>query len=249
MTNMGLVDLIVLFGMSFLYGLTGAMMPGPVTTMTINETLKYSRKRPGFLVGIAVASGHAILEMGLMIALWLGASVVFSYPLVLLIIGLAGGISVIIFGLIGMYKVHVTRDELIEKFENIGKAGNTAGNEGKIIAVDEATPQQKILWRALSMGFIMSATSSGWWGWWASLGLNSITVLDYYVFGSIAVFLAFYMGHIASDYAWFTFVSGVVSIGRKRLKGSIFALILQLTHVFLIVLGCIFMVISIQKFV
>src|SRR3989339_1811617 len=52
------MDLISIFLVSFTIALSGAMMPGPLLTVVIAESLKHGRK-----TGPLVSLGHAILEV------------------------------------------------------------------------------------------------------------------------------------------------------------------------------------------
>ncbi|MFO7849717.1 MAG: LysE family transporter, partial [Spirochaetia bacterium] len=56
-----------LFISSFLIALSGAMMPGPLLTATIGESVKRGAK-----AGPLIMSGHALLEGALVIALMFG---------------------------------------------------------------------------------------------------------------------------------------------------------------------------------
>ena len=64
-----MMALLAIFGGSFLIALSGALMPGPLFTLSVRETL-----RRGFWVGPLVATGHALIELVLVIALALGLS-------------------------------------------------------------------------------------------------------------------------------------------------------------------------------
>ena len=62
-----------LFITAFLIGLSGAMMPGPLLTVTIAESIKR-----GFIAGPLIMLGHAVLEFSLIIALVAGLSAFLS---------------------------------------------------------------------------------------------------------------------------------------------------------------------------
>src|SRR3990170_2192404 len=59
--------LAAIFCTSFLVSLTGALSPGPLTTLAVREGV-----RKGFWAGPALAAGHGIVELALVIALALG---------------------------------------------------------------------------------------------------------------------------------------------------------------------------------
>ena len=85
---MPLGQLWVIFSLSLLLSLSGALMPGPLLTYTIARTLR--TKRGGWLTGARVIAGHAALEGGLVCGLALGVVEFLRAPLTVKIIGVAG---------------------------------------------------------------------------------------------------------------------------------------------------------------
>jgi len=234
---MNLEEFFFVFGGSFLIGLSGAMMPGPVTTMTINETIKYMKRGRGWLVGPSIASGHALLEICLMLALWFGASFIFHVHLVIVIIGIVGGVALIFFGLLGLKSTKKSEQEFVKMLEKTGA-------EDRPEKTEIGTKIRPLL-RPFVLGFVMSATSAGWWVWWASIGLNAISLsnsLNLYVFSSLDVFATFYLGHILTDYTWFSFIAGIVASGKKRINMKAYTIILLICNIFLVGLGVYFII-------
>src|SRR3990172_5776081 len=62
-----MLALLAIFGTSFVVSLSGALMPGPLFTLTVRETL-----RRGFWAGPVVTVGHAVIELALVIGLAVG---------------------------------------------------------------------------------------------------------------------------------------------------------------------------------
>ena len=60
-------ELAAIFGGSFTLGLSGILTPGPILTVTIAESA-----RRGFKAGPLIISGHALLELILVLAIILG---------------------------------------------------------------------------------------------------------------------------------------------------------------------------------
>ncbi|HRT27943.1 MAG TPA: LysE family transporter, partial [Syntrophales bacterium] len=60
---------------SFMIALSGAVMPGPVLTVTISESL-----RRGFLAGPLIILGHGLLEIALLAVFVLGFADVIGHP-------------------------------------------------------------------------------------------------------------------------------------------------------------------------
>ena len=69
------VSLFNLFSIGFIMGLTGAMAPGPLLTITIGE----SAKRGG-IVGPLVVLGHGILELALLALIVFGVANFLNNP-------------------------------------------------------------------------------------------------------------------------------------------------------------------------
>ena len=83
---------------SFILGLSGAMMPGPVLAVTITETLKR-----GFLAAVFIVCGHSLLELVTVILLSLGVGTVLNNTIAAGIIGIIGG-GVLLWMTIGILK-------------------------------------------------------------------------------------------------------------------------------------------------
>ncbi|MDD4550373.1 MAG: LysE family transporter, partial [Syntrophomonadaceae bacterium] len=96
-----------LFVTAFIVGLSGAMMPGPLLTLTITESA-----RRGFIAGPLIVLGHAILELILVLALLAGAAVYLSQPGVTRIISILGGGFLIYLGIITVRDILAGRVQL-----------------------------------------------------------------------------------------------------------------------------------------
>jgi threonine/homoserine/homoserine lactone efflux protein len=76
-----------IFITSFLVGLSGALMPGPVLAITISHAT-----RRGFIVGPLIVLGHAVLELTLVVGVILGLGQYLVLDSVMGILGIAGGL-------------------------------------------------------------------------------------------------------------------------------------------------------------
>ncbi|MCK4467466.1 MAG: LysE family transporter, partial [Desulfobacterales bacterium] len=94
----------VVFSFSFLVALTGAMAPGPLLTYTIIKSVQSGRR--GYLMGLWIITGHAILEMAIIIFLLFGFSFVLQNVVVVRTIGIAGGDLLVYCGLSIIRNVH-----------------------------------------------------------------------------------------------------------------------------------------------
>src|SRR4030042_977661 len=88
-----MMALLAIFGGSMLISLSGALMPGPLFTLSVRETL-----RRGFWVGPLVAIGHAIVELALVIALALGLSEFLGEGTGTAVIAIVGGLFLLWMG-------------------------------------------------------------------------------------------------------------------------------------------------------
>ncbi len=84
-----LFTLFTIFASSFVIALSGALMPGPLLTATISES---SRR---VSAGPLMIAGHAILELALVVALFLGLAPFFQMPAVFAVSALAGAVILI----------------------------------------------------------------------------------------------------------------------------------------------------------
>jgi threonine/homoserine/homoserine lactone efflux protein len=91
-------SLLEIFVTSFGVGLSGALMPGPVLTVTIAEAT-----RRGFWAGPLIVLGHGIIEFSLFIALVLGLGSLLKHNLVFGIVGIGGAMVLIWMG-VGMMR-------------------------------------------------------------------------------------------------------------------------------------------------
>jgi len=87
MITAGPATLPMIFLSSFVIALSGAMMPGPLLTVTISESV-----RRGFVTGPLLILGHALLESALVIALLFGLAPFFQKPFVFVVTALAGAL-------------------------------------------------------------------------------------------------------------------------------------------------------------
>jgi hypothetical protein len=101
-------DLALIFGSSFIIALSGALMPGPVLAVTITEA-----SRIGLRAGPLIMLGHALLELALFSLLVLGFVHFINHPVVLGVVGVAGG-AILLWMSCGMLKSLRTLDLNLE---------------------------------------------------------------------------------------------------------------------------------------
>ena len=136
------------FVLSFLIGLTGALVPGPTLVATINESLK-----SGWTAGPRVTSGHIAIEFAIAIAVIFGMSAALSeYTSE---IAVAGGAVLIIFGLMNI---------LSSRNIKIGRSGSGQAGTAPFLAgiITSATnPYFWIWWLTTGAGFLLEGLKGG----------------------------------------------------------------------------------------
>ena len=119
--------------------LSGVMLPGPLTAVTIAKG--YRNQNAGSLI----AAGHAIIELPLMALIYFGFSQFFASPEAKTIIGLAGGLVLIVMGIL--------------VFRDIRKATGEVAD---------------LPYNSVVAGIVMTGTNPYFFLWWATIGITLI---------------------------------------------------------------------------
>ena len=149
-----------IFGGSFTLALSGALMPGPLLTVTISESA-----RRGFRAGPLLMIGHSLLELVLVIAVIQGLGPYLKSPPVIGIISLFGG-GVLIWLGVGMVRT----------------AGSLSLNEEEIGNKARQMPHP------VFMGIIASLSNPYWILWWATIGLGYLVAAMKFGVGGVTFF-------------------------------------------------------------
>jgi threonine/homoserine/homoserine lactone efflux protein len=228
--------LAAIFVTSFGVGLTGALMPGPLTTLAVRESMQR-----GFWAGPLLAAGHSLIELALVIGLALGLSRFLADDPVKAGVGIAGGLFLLWMGIHMMSRPP-------EQPAAIGRtllANNpsTAANDNSwqrrwLHSLTAGTAASKSLPRMaavlMSAAILVSVFNPGWVAWWASVG--SAFISQSLEQGAAGV-ASFYVGHILSDILWLALLAFVLASGRRMMSGLVYRGILVVCGVFLLGLG------------
>jgi threonine/homoserine/homoserine lactone efflux protein len=202
-----IVSLLSLLGASFVMGLSGAMMPGPMLAADIEGSL-----RKGFWAGPAVVGGHVLLEVLLLGLLFVGFKDVLLNPWVGGFIGLLGGAYLAWMGY-GMIRSAV-RGEISLDSTHTGGSGKRTGTFLGLAAA----------------GFLLSASNPYFLIWWATVGLSSLSLTQGLGLMGVAVF---YTGHGMADMLWYGAVSAGMATGRRWLNDGVYRVIIAVLGVFM----------------
>jgi threonine/homoserine/homoserine lactone efflux protein len=182
-----------IFVSSFIIGLSGALMPGPLLAVTIRHTT-----RQGFVAAPLLVLGHAILEAGLLCLLVFGLTEWLKGDFAVTVIALLGAAMLL------RMSVGMAREVRTLRFEG---AGPPAGRPGDAVSTGDGDGPL----RPLLDGIVASASNPYWALWWATIGLGYMVLSRGQGWIGLASFFA---GHILADAAWYLFVGTAVAAGR-----------------------------------
>lgn len=137
-----MVELVAVFSGSFVLALSGALMPGPLLTVTIVESAKR-----GFIAGPLIIAGHALLELALIVAIIHGLSPYLEKPFVMGGIALVGGAILLWMGL-----------------QMVRTANQVSLNDNQKEYKKSSNP--------VLAGILVSLSNPYWTLWWATIGLG-----------------------------------------------------------------------------
>ncbi|MFQ5710513.1 MAG: LysE family transporter [Candidatus Geothermarchaeales archaeon] len=155
-----ILETLFIFGTSLVVGFSGALMPGPLLTVTIDEA-----SRRGFKNGALVPFGHAALEFGIVALLVMGLSEILQMGIVAGSVGLLGGIFLLWMG------YTILRDAL----------------RGRL---SMASAGEDVRWKLgpLASGVLSSLSNPYWLLWWATVGSAYLVISAKYGFTGILTF-------------------------------------------------------------
>ncbi len=205
--------LATIFCTSFVLALSGALMPGPLLTVTVSES-----SRRGGSVGPLMIFGHGLLELTLVIALISGLAPLLVRDDVFVLISLTGGAVLLWMG--------------ISMLRSLPKL---------TLACDSNRDKSRNL---VLMGIFLSAVNPYWLIWWASIGLGYI--MHSLKFGIPGV-MAFFLGHILADLAWYALISYGIAKGQHLLSNVTYRKLIGSCAMFLIIFSCWFFYSGVQK--
>lgn len=145
--------LYTIFFTSFFVALSGALMPGPLLTITVSES-----SRRGFMTGPLLIAGHGILELALVISLLLGLAP-FLQRQEVFVISAIGGSAVLFWMAFGMFR---SLPSLTLKGDIQTSSNKNLLVTGALLSL--ANPYWTIWWVSIGLGYILHSLHFGKWG-------------------------------------------------------------------------------------
>jgi threonine/homoserine/homoserine lactone efflux protein len=103
---------------------------------------------------------------------------------------------------------------------------------------------QALSWPALVLnGALISLANPTFAPWWATIGGSGMAQLGP---RSVGEYLAFYLGHELSDFAWYGVVGAVLVLGRGWLSPTVYGGLVLACGVAIVILGAWFLVTGVQ---
>jgi threonine/homoserine/homoserine lactone efflux protein len=128
--------------------LSGVMLPGPLTAATIAKGYREQN------AGIFIALGHGVIELPLMALIYFGFAHFFTSHEVKKVIGLAGGLMLIVMGLMVLWNVRKAQAEAVDLPYNSLVTG---------IVMTGANPYFFLWWATIGIALIATAAQFGIW--------------------------------------------------------------------------------------
>jgi threonine/homoserine/homoserine lactone efflux protein len=171
-----MLSIFTIFFTSFVIALSGALMPGPLLTVTISESA-----RRGFVAGPLLIAGHGLLELALVVALLLGLAPLLQHHTVFVLIALIGS-GVLLWMAYGMFRtlptLSLSTTERAESRSNLLVTG---------ALVSIANPYWSIWWVTIGLGYILHCTKFGKLGIASFFSGHILADLAWYALISAAV--------------------------------------------------------------
>jgi threonine/homoserine/homoserine lactone efflux protein len=167
------MNLAIIASTSFILGFSGAMMPGPLLTLTIAETV-----RRGAIAGPLLILGHAILEGAVVLLVFFGASEVIQHPTVFSTVAILGGGMMLWMG----YGMIRSLPSLRLDLEAENEAGLHPVVAGAVISL--ANPYFTIWWATIGLSYLVVAHEAGITGVMVFYFFHILSDLVWYCFVS-----------------------------------------------------------------
>lgn len=204
---MNLVDFV---GTVIVVTASGALAPGPLSFGILMQGSK-----EGARSGFSCAVGHTLVEFPLVLALALGLLAAANQPMIKGVIGVAGGLGLIGFGVLQIYET------LKRKTESRGK-----------------TRARNLPASSVVLGLALTGLNPYFILWWLTIG--SVLIVQALAFAAIIGVLIMYIAHVWMDYAFLTSLAYFAKKGRNIAGSNYYKLLLRAFGLILVYYGMTF---------
>jgi threonine/homoserine/homoserine lactone efflux protein len=192
---------------------SGALAPGPLFFVTLSEGVKSGTKS-----GLIFSVAHTLVEFILVMLLALGLLSVASEPVVRLAVGVAGGVALLVFGVVQIR----------------GSFSSKTGEEQSGRKANRSLLFIGLAFTGLNPYFII---------WWLTIGANLILLA--LEFGGLFGVVFMYVCHVWVDYVWLTLLANLAKRSTKILRLKWYRVLMAVFGVVLIYFGFSFLVDSV----
>jgi len=199
---------LTLFITALMVGFSGALVPGPLLTITIDRSIKHGAK-----AGPLVVLGHAGLELITVVGIFFGLGFVLQQSAVARTIGIVGGLVLLWMG----YGMVQSWKKAAFTYEEVAAGSEFNAYTGLVVA-----------------GVVGSVSNPYWFLWWATVG--AAFIVQSFKIGALGVTI-FFFGHILADFLWYSAVSIALTAGRKVFNDVIYRWVLLFCGLFMIFLA------------
>jgi threonine/homoserine/homoserine lactone efflux protein len=178
----------------FLISLTGALAPGPLTTVAIVEGW-----RRGKWAGISIAIGHGLVEAPYLaliaFLIWVGHETILQQSILAGLIAIVGG------GFLTWMGVRLALD----------------ARRGKMLLTELAAQETRL--GLVPTGTLVTLSNPYWWVWWALI--TPLYVRDALARGILGVAILFFV-HWSIDLGWLTSLGWLSGSGRGIIRPRLY---------------------------
>lgn len=193
---------------------SGALAPGPLFFANISKGVEFGARG-----GLIFAVAHTLVEFSLVVLLSFGLLVINS-ELVRMVIGVAGGVVLVFFGLMQVY-------------------GALKPKSGKVEEQAKASSH-----RLLLLGLALTGLNPYFVIWWLTAGAQLIVIA--LEFASLAGVLFMYVCHVWMDYVWLLGTAHLAKSGMRVIGFKWYRVLIAVFGIVLVYFGLSFLIGSIR---
>jgi threonine/homoserine/homoserine lactone efflux protein len=200
--------------LSMMVAFTGAIVPGPLFAVALQQALLV-----GWTAGLWLSVGHMLAELGLLAVLRAGLGGLLKRLVVARAIGIVGG-AVMLYFAWGMVTTA------------LGGPIATAAHHGHRLGLSAVA--------LVGQGVALSIFNPYWIIWWATVGMGLIA--SQLSKSGNRAWAVFFVGHTLADFIWYVGITLLIGFGGALLPQSVHRGLILVCGAGLAVLGVLFLV-------